>query len=101
MLWEADIPDPSSVHDWPGALVAIVLIVCVLVVPSVLTFMNFKAQQRTHSSVREVRNTLQENNGGSSVRDYLDAIMRSLNTLKQGQTAMDKRITALEKKKKV
>jgi hypothetical protein len=70
--------DPSQLtaDNWPTALVLVVFLICVLVVPSVLTYLGNK-------QVKAVRTSLEENNGGSSVRDALDRIERGMGNLDQ------------------
>lgn len=66
-----EIPNPSDVATWPAAVVAVVLILAVLVVPSVLAFMGAQRSKR-------IETTLTANNGGGSVKDSLDRIETTL-----------------------
>ena len=61
------IPDPTSVATWPAAFVAMTLILSILVVPSVLSYLG-------NQRVKRVQETLQNTNGGSTVRDQLNRI---------------------------
>lgn len=74
--------DPSTITNWPAALVAVVLILCVVALPSILTVMGNKRVQKIETSITQ-------NNGGKSVKDYLDRI-------EARQVAQEQRLDAVE-----
>lgn len=68
-----DIPSPIEVQTWPQAAVMIVLIVAILVVPSVIGYLNNRQAKATNRQVAQVKQQV-TNNGGSSMKDAVDRI---------------------------
>lgn len=77
------IPDPTTVTTWPQAVVFIALILAVLVVPGVLGYL-------ANKNAKNVKDTLTQKNGGSTVRDQLDR-------LEKGVAGLYDRVAAVEK----
>lgn len=74
-----DVPSPIEVTNWPQVVALVALLAAFVVIPALLN----------HLSNRPIKNTLTKNNGGSSVKDYLDRI-------EARQINQDKRLAALE-----
>lgn len=90
-------PDTLSLVDsWPKALVAVVLIVAVIVVPSVLSFLAARQAKRSAITVNAAHKTLTTTNGGSTVKDRLERMERSLERRGQALAGLAARMTAVE-----
>lgn len=83
----------AVVNPWQ-ALVLVVFLVCVMVVPQVGAWVQAR---RSAAAVHEVKATLQENNGGGSVRDSLDRIEAAQAQQGDVLTAVVERVEALER----
>lgn len=83
------MPDPAAllvIESWPQAIVAVTLIGAFMVWPGVAAWLNTK---KTQNSTDVIRKQLTETNGGSHVKDQLNSIVASLETMyewKQGHT---------------
>lgn len=96
-------PTQLTADNWPQALVFVVLIVCVVALPTILT-------ARGNKNVREIAAEFR-NNGGSTAKDALDRIEDKLTehlewsdeyqkTNAEQFTNIDRRLTAMESKKR-
>ena len=86
---DTPLPDPTQITSWPSALVTVVLLILVLGLPSVLTYLG-------NRQTRAVARTLDERNGGSSVRDSLDRIEAAQHATGRHLTVLADRVTVLE-----
>lgn len=86
----------AVVNPWQ-ALVLVVLILCIMVVPQVGAWVQAR---RSAAAVHEVRTTLQQANGGGSVRDSLDRIERRQREQGDQLTAVVQRVEALERRRR-
>lgn len=78
-----DLPDASGVSNGWQALVLVVLIVCVLVVPSVLTYLGNRRIKNVEAQLKP--------NGGSSALDAIHRVEAKLDNLGE-------RVAVLEEK---
>ncbi|MBD8077702.1 hypothetical protein [Cellulosimicrobium arenosum] len=101
----ADLPDPTQVLTWPQALVAVVIILCVLVWPGVLAWINSRS---TKALIEDVRHEVNPNSG-KSMRDSTNrteaAVQEIQSTLgehvkyaEERDVELDRRLEALEAK---
>lgn len=84
-----DLTTLLSVSSWPAAVVAVTLIVCVIALPSILTFLGNKRIKRVETSITE-------NNGGKSIKDYLDRLETKLDEHLVWSEEQAARVDALE-----
>lgn len=89
--------DLADVLTWPQAIVAVVIVVAVLIVPQVIQLVqNAGLKRQTAAVSHQVTN-----NGGSSMKDAVDRIERTLTehveTSAQRAVEMDARLSELEK----
>lgn len=90
--------DLADVLTWPQAIVAVVIIVAVLIVPQVIQLVqNIGLKRQTQAVAHQVTN-----NGGSSMKDAVDRIERTLSehveTSTKRAVEMDARLAELEQR---
>lgn len=99
-LASTPVVDVTTILNGWQALVAITLIICVVALPSILTYLGNKR-------VKTIENTLTTNNGGSHIKDALDRIElrqvtaeQRLDTLEASQSALQKKRASRAQSKK-
>jgi Tfp pilus assembly protein FimT len=94
-----DYVDIGSVVNWPQASVVVVFILAVIVWPGFAGWLN---SRKAKESAQRTETSLTTNNGGSTTKDQLDRIEKTLQAHVEwsgGWTAaMDERVTKLEAK---
>lgn len=81
----SDVPSPIEVTSWPQ-VAALALILAFMAIPSLIGYLTTSRNAReaknnasaANETAAEVKQTLTENNGGSSVKDYLDRLEEGL-----------------------
>lgn len=71
------VPSPIEVTNWPQVAALTILVAAFVVIPAVINYLQN----------RPIKKTLTQNNGGSSVKDYLDDITARLERLETGAEA--------------
>lgn len=75
----SDVPSPIEVTSWPQVAALLILAAAFVIIPAVLNYL----------SSRPIKKTLTQNNGGSSVKDYLDRIEARLDRIEGTTTTTD------------
>ena len=70
----SNVPSPIEVTTWPQVVALGLLLAAFVIIPAVIN----------HLQNRPIKKTLTQNNGGSSVKDYLDDIVDRLERLENG-----------------
>jgi Na+(H+)/acetate symporter ActP len=79
----SNVPSPIEVTTWPQVVALGLLLAAFVIIPAVIT----------HLQNRPIKKTLTQNNGGSSVKDYLDDITARLDRLENGTEEDPKTLT--------
>lgn len=91
-----EYPDPSAITSWPAATVAIAVIICVAVVPSLFAYLNNQNIKQTREEIDATKRAVTEKNGGKSMPDRFDAIDAKLDRQELLVREVSERVTALE-----
>lgn len=84
----------AVVNPWQ-AIVVVALIFALIILPSIAAWVQGK---RSAAEVHDVKTTLQENNGGGSVRDSLDRIESAQVEQSEVLTTPSRRVETLERR---
>ena len=82
----SNVPSPIEVTTWPQVVALGLLLAAFVIIPAALQAWNAR-------STSKVKQTLTQNNGGSSVKDYLDDIVERLERLENGTEEDPKTLT--------
>lgn len=95
----SDVPSPIEVTSWPQ-VVALLGLLAFLAVPQIIGYLTTSRNARGAASsasaaaetASEVKQTLTENNGGSSIKDYLDRLEAGLTEVRAEQADVRARL---------
>lgn len=95
----SDVPSPIEVTSWPQ-VAALALILAFMAIPSLIGYLTTSRNAReaknnasaANETVSEVKQTLTENNGGSSIKDYLDRLEAGLTEVRAEQADVRARL---------
>lgn len=96
-----DVPSPIEVTSWPQ-VAALGILLAFLAVPQIIGYLTTSRIARgardganaAAETVSEVKQTLTENNGGSSIKDYLDRLEAGLAEVRAEQADVRARLDA-------
>lgn len=89
------LPDASQVDSWPKAIAFIFQIFFIVGLPILIAHSNRKVDRNT-ATTNEIKATLTEKNGGSTVKDTLDEIVTLVYGVKEDLNDVAIRVATLE-----
>lgn len=89
------LPDPSQIDSWPKAIAFIFQVFFIVGLPILITYSNRKVDRNTVTT-NEIKATLTEKNGGSTVKDTLDEIKEVVYGVQSQVNDLNIRVTAVE-----